>query len=341
MTYKEDGSVEGTYGYSTYGNLDKEATTGPDDPKAPDFKPEEPHNVYRYSGKRWDPGSASYDMGFRDYSPGLNRFTSMDMYDGAFANMGLSSNPYTNNPYGFTYGNPISGVEMDGHIFEGIMEAIEDWFTDDSEPWIDNSDVPHNTMSSPTLKSMLDQKPLETPIFHKYFIDSFLSDFAKGKQSANGKIKIDISDQFELYAPWEYQSESNYRLSPAEDERGKFVGWQSWEGIIYEEYRNPRTTDRGDIENDRIEHVLAHSKTRGTNAGISAFNSDDLADITRYIDNAWKLAKERNMQPVVSKGLWSFKINMGESVGTRNEKYILLIFKPQTMRLVSAYPVRQ
>jgi RHS repeat-associated protein len=54
-------------------------------------------------------------MGFRDYNPGLNRFTSRDMYNGALADMDLGMDPFTGNRYAFTGGNPISRVELDGH----------------------------------------------------------------------------------------------------------------------------------------------------------------------------------------------------------------------------------
>ncbi|MFD5898984.1 DNA/RNA non-specific endonuclease [Streptomyces sp. NPDC060366] len=63
-------------------------------------------------------------MGFRDYSPGLNRFTSRDMYNGALADMRLGSDPFTGNRYAFTGGNPVSNVEIDGHIFPLILVAI-------------------------------------------------------------------------------------------------------------------------------------------------------------------------------------------------------------------------
>ncbi|MEV4992335.1 RHS repeat-associated core domain-containing protein [Streptomyces niveus] len=45
----------------------------------------EAYNPYRFNAKRWDAQSGTYDMGIRDYSPGLNRFTSRDMYNGALS----------------------------------------------------------------------------------------------------------------------------------------------------------------------------------------------------------------------------------------------------------------
>jgi hypothetical protein len=55
-------------------------------------------------------------MGFRDYSPGLNRFLTRDMYNGALADLHLGSNPWTMSRYTFAGGNPTSLVEYDGHI---------------------------------------------------------------------------------------------------------------------------------------------------------------------------------------------------------------------------------
>jgi RHS repeat-associated protein len=64
-------------------------------------------------------------MGFRDYSPGLNRFTTRDMCNGALADMGLGNDPYTSNRYAFAGGNPSSFIEMDGHVpcADGIKEV--------------------------------------------------------------------------------------------------------------------------------------------------------------------------------------------------------------------------
>jgi RHS repeat-associated protein len=54
-------------------------------------------------------------MGFRDYSPGLNRFLTRDAYSGALADLNLSTDPWNANRYAFAGGNPISRVEVDGH----------------------------------------------------------------------------------------------------------------------------------------------------------------------------------------------------------------------------------
>ncbi|MFI2366724.1 RHS repeat-associated core domain-containing protein [Promicromonospora sp. NPDC019610] len=119
------GDAVATYGYSAYGNADEAEYTGFDKPEAGAPEDAEPYNAYRYNSKRWDAASGTYDMGFRDYAPGLNRFTTRDMYNGALSDMGLGTSPYTSNRYAFGAGNPISMIEIDGHLpcAEGIREV--------------------------------------------------------------------------------------------------------------------------------------------------------------------------------------------------------------------------
>ncbi|MEU8888721.1 DNRLRE domain-containing protein [Streptomyces sp. NPDC048442] len=109
-----DGNAKATYGYTAYGSDDTSDFTGIDKPSATN-PTKDAYNLYRFNSKRWDAASGTYDMGFRDYSPGLNRFTSRDMYNGALDDMGLGNDPVTGNRYAFTGGNPINLVELDGH----------------------------------------------------------------------------------------------------------------------------------------------------------------------------------------------------------------------------------
>lgn len=114
------GKTVATYGYTAYGKNDEAEFTGIDKPDAtnPEQPGDESFNAYRFNGKRWDAGSGSYDMGFRDYAPGLNTFTTRDMYNGALADLGLGADPYSGSRYAFTAGNPISRIELDGHQFD-------------------------------------------------------------------------------------------------------------------------------------------------------------------------------------------------------------------------------
>ncbi|MGW8890055.1 golvesin C-terminal-like domain-containing protein [Streptomyces sp. NPDC055749] len=108
------GDTKATYGYTAYGSNDDSEFTGIDKPDTAD-PTKEAYNPYRFNAKRWDANSGTYDMGFRDYNPGLNRFTTRDMYNGALADMGLGTDPMTGNRYAFTGGNPTSFIEIDGH----------------------------------------------------------------------------------------------------------------------------------------------------------------------------------------------------------------------------------
>lgn len=115
----EDGNTRATYGYTAYGENDQQAFTGVDAATGgPGGGQEtEPYNSYRFNGKRWDEASGNYDMGFRDYSPSLNRFLTRDLYNGALADLALSTDPWTNNRYAFAAGNPVTFIELDGHLF--------------------------------------------------------------------------------------------------------------------------------------------------------------------------------------------------------------------------------
>jgi RHS repeat-associated protein len=124
------GQTTATYGYTAYGTNDTTEFTGIDKPDAQD-PTKEPYNAYRFNAKRWDQTSGTYDMGFRTYDPGLNRFTSRDMYNGALADMNLATDPLTGNRYAFGGGNPTSNVELDGHRvvgddgFSGSAEQVD------------------------------------------------------------------------------------------------------------------------------------------------------------------------------------------------------------------------
>ncbi|WP_308460799.1 DNRLRE domain-containing protein [Streptomyces sp. Ru71] len=113
---KPDGTTRATYGYTAYGSDDEKQFTGADKPDAanPD---KDAYNEYRFNAMRHDDGSGTYDMGFRNYDPGLNRFLTRDMFGGALDDMDLTTDPYTGNRYAFAGGNPISFVELDGHLF--------------------------------------------------------------------------------------------------------------------------------------------------------------------------------------------------------------------------------
>ncbi|TQK52322.1 RHS repeat-associated protein [Streptomyces sp. SLBN-118] len=132
----KDGDTKATYGYTAYGSDDDSEFTGVDKPDPAD-PTKEAYNPYRFNAKRWDANSGTYDMGFRDYDPGLNRFTTRDMYNGALADMNLSSDALTGNRYAFAGGNPISRIELDGHGWcdwcSDAADATGDWLSENAD----------------------------------------------------------------------------------------------------------------------------------------------------------------------------------------------------------------
>jgi RHS repeat-associated protein len=119
------GDTKATYDYTAYGRNDDALFTGIDKPDAQD-PTKEPYNAYRFNAKRWDSNAQSLDMGFRDYSPGLNRFLTRDSYNGALADMKLNLDPWTGSRYAFAGGNPITNVEVDGHFWDDIIDFVRD-----------------------------------------------------------------------------------------------------------------------------------------------------------------------------------------------------------------------
>ncbi|TMR08215.1 hypothetical protein ETD86_48805, partial [Nonomuraea turkmeniaca] len=111
----ESGDTRATYGYTAYGKNDDKLFTGVDKPDPIDPTTKEEYNPYRFNAKRWDNSTGMYDMGFRDYNPGLNRFLNLDTYNGALDDLSLGLDPWTSNRYAFTGGNPITNIELDGH----------------------------------------------------------------------------------------------------------------------------------------------------------------------------------------------------------------------------------
>ncbi|WP_203919134.1 DNRLRE domain-containing protein [Rugosimonospora africana] len=127
-----DGFPVTTYGYTAYGLDDRVAykgdtpptmdsgrdkpIQGPDGTDIPDLYP---LNTYRFNSARQAASTGNLDMGFRTYNPGIGQFLNRDSYDGAGADAGLAGGRY-----GFGGGNPLSNIELDGHISKATGDAI-------------------------------------------------------------------------------------------------------------------------------------------------------------------------------------------------------------------------
>jgi RHS repeat-associated protein len=115
LTDATTGQTTSTYRYTAYGQADKVGTTGDDAITGIASQDADVVNPYRFNSKRFDGATGTYDMGFREYHPGLNRYLSRDYYNGALKDLALGTDPWNTNRYAFAGGNPITGIELDGH----------------------------------------------------------------------------------------------------------------------------------------------------------------------------------------------------------------------------------
>jgi RHS repeat-associated protein len=109
LVNQANGAVKASYGYTPYGAADTTLSKG-------DTAVNAPFNPYRYTAKRLDSGSQTYDMGARRFDPAAQRFLQLDQFQGALADLGLASDPLTQNRYDLGASNPLSGIEYDGHM---------------------------------------------------------------------------------------------------------------------------------------------------------------------------------------------------------------------------------
>jgi len=80
------GAAVAAYAYTPYGAADSALTKG-------DADLTNPLNLYRYSAKRLDAISGSYDMVARRFAPDSGRFLQPDRYQGALSDLGLALDP--------------------------------------------------------------------------------------------------------------------------------------------------------------------------------------------------------------------------------------------------------
>ena len=118
MLLDDTGAAKASYGYDAYGGREQDLTreTDPDSATGEGTDETDPLNPFRYSGKRLDTGSGTLDMGARRFSPDTARFLQADVLDDAMDDLDLASDPLTGNRYSLAGGNPVSFVELDGHM---------------------------------------------------------------------------------------------------------------------------------------------------------------------------------------------------------------------------------
>ncbi|MEU8286703.1 DNRLRE domain-containing protein [Micromonospora sp. NPDC048905] len=193
----DKGDGRATYGYSAYGKNDAGQFTGVDKPDAgnPENPDKAPYNAYRFQSKRFDQSTGDYDMGFRDYDPGINQFLSRDSYNGALDDLGLAVDPYTGNRYAFAGGNPISNVELDGHNWlSDAADEVGD-FVKDAASAI-GSDVKEAGQN-------IAQAAYDTAVADSPAVDKETSDAAKGRNKERGEsLKKTLSNPGQAVKDW-------------------------------------------------------------------------------------------------------------------------------------------
>jgi RHS repeat-associated protein len=162
---QSNGSVKASYGYTPYGDSDTTRSKG-------DTNVNAPFNPYRYTGKRYDSGSQTLDMGARRFDTSAQRFLQMDQYQGALADLGLSSDPLTQNRYGLAASNPLNAVEYGGHR-PACLDQGSCTFT--PSPNGSGSGTSHSTMG-PTIAVRPD--PGDVSMFFKLIAHCYTDDLA-------------------------------------------------------------------------------------------------------------------------------------------------------------------
>ncbi|MEJ7567739.1 MAG: DNRLRE domain-containing protein [Gaiellaceae bacterium] len=117
LLVKDGGTAQAAYGYQAYGEEDVSVTEEENaDGSTNSNRTSDPFNAFRYTGKRFDSGSGTIDMGARRFGPDVAHFLQSDTYEDALGDLSLSTDPLTANRYALAGGNPVSFVELDGHV---------------------------------------------------------------------------------------------------------------------------------------------------------------------------------------------------------------------------------
>lgn len=267
-----DGTTASTYRYTAYGQPDKKGTTGEDaystaaseaDRLAADT---EVVNPYRFSGKRIHGGIGTYDGGFRDYNPSINRYLTRDFYNSALSDLALGTDPWGTNRYAYAGGNPIGMIDMDGH-----------------------RPIDINGNERPDLDTRVTQKPegvaedSHTPgAFYGNGTAAESSGCAKYPSSPRCAPLVPDSPRPEIFTPEEQALNREVGLA--------LCSWIPWLGLGCDAYDANRTYD----EDGLLSWQMAA-------AGVGFIPLGDLAKLPKQADNigdASKAAKTGGAGPV-------------------------------------------
>ena len=162
------GGVQATYAFSAYGQTDSTVTQG--DPASATQL-----NAYRYQAQRYDSGSGTDVFGARRFGPDISHFLQQDYFQGAFADLGLSLDPLTQNRYALSGGNPVNLADPTGH--RACADEACYQYT------MPQSSTPHRVLGSETMVKAEDAG------FLRYRDDlkrAIVADYAQGSADARG-----------------------------------------------------------------------------------------------------------------------------------------------------------
>ena len=88
-------------------------------------------------------------------------------------------------------------------------------------------------------------------------------------------------------------------------------------------------------EGHRIAHVLKHLEPIPGNTNHTVFDTNDLFGL---LDEAYENIKTLGIKPSDPNDAFGFNVPMNKVVGTAGEKFIRLVFDPNTGRVITAFP---
>ena len=92
---------------------------------------------------------------------------------------------------------------------------------------------------------------------------------------------------------------------------------------------------QGSKHANRVKHVLAHEKFDPVKAKHSVFCVCKNGDSLKVIDEAW--AKKQRAGSFCH-GNTCYEIDMGRTIGTAEESKIMIVTKPGSNQVITAYP---
>lgn len=93
--------------------------------------------------------------------------------------------------------------------------------------------------------------------------------------------------------------------------------------------------DKGLEKENRVRHVLEHTKPNPNKLVHTVFNVDK-SNVIGLVDEAWA---QKGVGSLAGNGYVTYNIDMGKVIGTNGESIIRIVTNGYTDKLISAYPI--